>query len=100
MAWLGFGAIASGLGTLLAVKITFHSSYTSSSTVLQRLLGGETPPNKVQEVKTDALESLQILHRDDGMVMYAPPSGSSEKKTVYEIVIHRPYSDNTNTSYR
>lgn len=34
------------------------------------------------------------------MVMYAPPAGSNEKKTVYEIVIHRPYSDNTNTSYR
>lgn len=68
--------------------------------MLQRLLGGESPPNKVQEVKTDALESLQILHRDDGMVMYAPPAGSNEKKTVYEIVIHRPYSDNTNTSYR
>ncbi|XP_037045409.1 85/88 kDa calcium-independent phospholipase A2 isoform X2 [Bradysia coprophila] len=80
MAWLGFGALASGL-------------------VLQRLLGGETPPNKVQELKTESLESLQILHRDDGMVMYAPPLGSTEKKTIYEIVIHRPYTDNTNTSY-
>lgn len=70
------------------------------STVLQRLLGGESPPNKVQELKSDALESLQILHRDEGMVMYAPPLGSNEKKTIYEIVIHRPYTDNTNTSYR
>lgn len=68
--------------------------------MLQRLLGGEAPPNKVQEVKTDALESLQILHRDEGMVMYSPPAGQNEKKPVYEIVIHRPYSDNTNTSFR
>ncbi|KAJ6642499.1 hypothetical protein Bhyg_07450, partial [Pseudolycoriella hygida] len=31
--------------------------------------------------------------------MYAPLPGSNEKKIIYEIVIHRPYSDNTNTSY-
>lgn len=68
--------------------------------VLQRLLGVDAPPNKVQEVKTDTLEHLQILHRDDGMVMYSPPLGSTEKKAIYEIVVHRPYADTVNTSYR
>lgn len=67
--------------------------------VIQRLLGGDVPANKVQEVKADALENLQILYRDDGMVLYAPPFGSTDKKVVYEIVIHRPYAE-MNTSFR
>lgn len=67
---------------------------------LQRLLGVDTPPNKVYEVKGDALEHLQIIHRDDGMMMYAPAPESRDKKAVWEIVIHRPYSDGPQASYR
>lgn len=66
--------------------------------VLQRLLGVDAPANKVQEVKTETLESLQILHRDDCMVMYAP--AFADKKPIYEIIVHRPYSESMNTSYR
>ncbi|XP_055689252.1 85/88 kDa calcium-independent phospholipase A2 isoform X2 [Lutzomyia longipalpis] len=68
-------------------------------TVLQRLLGGDTPPNKVQEIKTDALQNLQVLHRDDSMVLYAPLPGQIDKKTTYEIVLNRPYSEGTSTSF-
>lgn len=65
---VGFWCISIGIRYIFVSKI-FHLKHTSSFTVLQRLLGGESPPNKVQEVKTDVLESLQILHRDDGMNM-------------------------------
>lgn len=69
--------------------------------VFQRLLGVDAPANKVQEVKPDNYEKSEIIQRDDGLVMYAPSSlyGPNDKKTVYEIVIHRPYSE-LNVSYR
>uniref|UniRef100_A0A1L8DJ70 phospholipase A2 n=1 Tax=Nyssomyia neivai TaxID=330878 RepID=A0A1L8DJ70_9DIPT len=68
-------------------------------TVLQRLLGGDTPPNKVQEIKTDTLHNLQVIHRDDSMVLYAPLAGQVDKKAIYEIVLNRPYSEGTSTSF-
>ncbi|XP_059614992.1 85/88 kDa calcium-independent phospholipase A2 isoform X2 [Phlebotomus argentipes] len=68
-------------------------------TVLQRLLGGDAPPNKVQEIKSDSLQILQVLHRDDSMVLYAPPPGQAEKKAVYEIVLNRPFHEGMNTSF-
>lgn len=69
--------------------------------VLQRLLGGDAPPNKVQEVKNEMYINLQVLHRDDAMRLYAPGNGSSgDKKSVYEIVLERPHSETINTSYR
>ncbi|XP_058827123.1 85/88 kDa calcium-independent phospholipase A2 isoform X2 [Topomyia yanbarensis] len=80
MAWLGIGALASGLA-------------------LQRLLGGDAPPNKVLEVKNDAYINLHVLHRDDAMRLYAPNNGTNEKKMVYEIVLERPHSETINTSY-
>lgn len=64
------------------------------------MLGVDTPPNKVQEIKTDALQQLQIVHRDDGMMMYAPAPDARDKKAVWEIVIHRPYSDGLHTAFR
>lgn len=67
--------------------------------VLQRLLGGDSPPNKVKEINVESLETLHVIHRDDGMVLYAPQVGD-KKNTPYEIVLHRPYSENFNTSYR
>lgn len=108
MAWMGFGALTTGTGLGIqliscfykCVFCVFRAILIRIFTVLQRLLGVDAPPNKVQEVKTDTLEHLQILHRDDGMFMYAPPLGSTEKKTIYEIVVHRPYADTINTSYR
>ncbi|XP_039429871.1 85/88 kDa calcium-independent phospholipase A2 isoform X5 [Culex pipiens pallens] len=68
--------------------------------VLQRLLGGDAPPNKVQEVKNEMYINLQVLHRDDAMRLYAPGNGSGgDKKSVYEIVLERPHSETINTSY-
>ncbi|XP_055531513.1 85/88 kDa calcium-independent phospholipase A2 isoform X2 [Wyeomyia smithii] len=81
MAWLGIGALASGLA-------------------LQRFLGGETPPNKVMEVKNDSYINLHVMQRDDAMRLYAPSGGSTDKKQpVYEIVLERPHSETVNTSY-
>lgn len=65
---VGFWCFSIGIRYLFVSNI-FYSLHTSFFAVLQRLLGGESPPNKVQEVKTDVLESLQIIHRDDGMIM-------------------------------
>jgi calcium-independent phospholipase A2 len=67
---------------------------------LQRLLGGDAPPNKVQELKSDTISNAQVLHRDDSMVLYAPTITAADKKTVYEIVIHRPLTETGNTSFR
>ncbi|XP_062542615.1 85/88 kDa calcium-independent phospholipase A2 isoform X5 [Armigeres subalbatus] len=67
--------------------------------VLQRLLGGDVPPNKVLEVKNENYINLQVLHRDDAMRLYAPSNGGNEKKPMYEIVLERPHSETVNTSY-
>lgn len=69
-------------------------------TVLTRLLGGDAGPNRVQEVKTDTLGSLPILHRDDGMLLYGPPAGSIDRKCQYEIVLNRTTADNLNSAFR
>ncbi|XP_037933681.1 85/88 kDa calcium-independent phospholipase A2 isoform X2 [Teleopsis dalmanni] len=80
MAWMGLGVIASGF-------------------VLQRLLGGETAPNKVIEIKSESLGTLQVLARDDAMVLFAPPFNTNEKKAFYEIVLQRPCTDSNTTSF-
>ncbi|XP_063703778.1 85/88 kDa calcium-independent phospholipase A2-like [Culicoides brevitarsis] len=77
MAWLGFGALATGA-------------------VLHRILGGETPPNKVQEIKTDGHGSLTVLLRDDNLILYGPSAGQGDRRAVYEIILHRPYSEQAN----
>ncbi|XP_053684981.1 85/88 kDa calcium-independent phospholipase A2 isoform X2 [Sabethes cyaneus] len=66
---------------------------------LQRFLGGETPANKVMEVKNDNYINLHVMHRDDAMRLYAPSTGTTDKKPVYEIVLERPHSETVNTSY-
>ncbi|XP_065359483.1 85/88 kDa calcium-independent phospholipase A2 isoform X2 [Calliphora vicina] len=65
---------------------------------LQRLLGADTPPNKVLEIKSESLGMLQVLARDEAMVMYAPPFNSNEKK-CYEIVLQRPHTDSNTSSF-
>lgn len=64
------------------------------------MLGGDTPPNKVLEVKNENYINLQVLHRDDAMRLYAPSNGGNDKKPMYEIVLERPHSETVNTSYR
>lgn len=67
---------------------------------LHRLLGADSGPNKVQEIKTDVLGNLPVLHRDDGMVLYGPPLiASDHRKTQFEIVMNRPCSDNMSSAY-
>lgn len=68
--------------------------------VLHRLLGTDAGPNKVQEIKTDSLGNLPVVHRDEGMFLYGPPLISLDKKTNFEIVLNRPCSDTLNTAYR
>ncbi|KAL7735011.1 hypothetical protein ACLKA6_011274 [Drosophila palustris] len=80
MSWLAFGALASGF-------------------VLQRLLGGDVPPNKVVEIKSESLGTLQVLARDDAMVLFAPPYNSNDKRAVYEIILQRPTSDSNTSSF-
>lgn len=65
---------------------------------LQRLLGADNPPNKVLEIKSESLGLLQILARDEAMVLYAPPFNSKDKN-LYEIVLQRPHTDSNTTSF-
>ncbi|XP_058124263.1 85/88 kDa calcium-independent phospholipase A2 isoform X1 [Anopheles ziemanni] len=80
MAWLGIGALASGLA-------------------LQRFLGGDAPPNKVQEVKNESYVNLPVLQRNETMRLFAPNPNAADKKPVYEIILERPHSETLNTSY-
>nr|XP_016934783.1 85/88 kDa calcium-independent phospholipase A2 isoform X1 [Drosophila suzukii] len=80
MSWMAFGALASGF-------------------VLQRLLGGDQPANKVLEIKSESLGTLQVLARDDAMVLFAPPFNSNDKRANYEIILQRPTSDSNTTSF-
>lgn len=83
---------------------SFYLSFSLSNEkniVLQRLLGSDVGPNKVQEIKTDSLGSLPVLQRDEGMVLYGPPlTVVPDRKIQYEIVLNRPCSDNLSTAYR
>ncbi|XP_035912464.1 85/88 kDa calcium-independent phospholipase A2 isoform X3 [Anopheles stephensi] len=67
--------------------------------VIQRLLGGDVPPNKVQEVKNESYINLQVLHRNESMRLFAPNPNAPDKKVVYEIILERPHSETINTSY-
>ncbi|KAI8040718.1 hypothetical protein M5D96_006661 [Drosophila gunungcola] len=70
-----------------------------TTAVLQRLLGGDQPANKVLEIKSESLGTLQVLARDDAMVLFAPPYNSNDKRAVYEIILQRPTSDSNTTSF-
>lgn len=67
--------------------------------VIQRLLGGDAPPNKVQEVKNESYINLQVLQRNESMRLFAPNPNAADKKMVYEIILERPHSETINTSY-
>uniref|UniRef100_A0A182JLQ4 phospholipase A2 n=2 Tax=Anopheles atroparvus TaxID=41427 RepID=A0A182JLQ4_ANOAO len=66
---------------------------------LQRFLGGDAPPNKVQEVKNEAYVNLPVLQRNDSMRLFAPNPNAADKKPVYEIILERPHAETLNTSY-
>lgn len=82
---------------LLAPALKFY--FLSPFTVLQRLLGGDNPPNKVVEIKSESLGTLQVVARDDAMVLFAPPYNSNDKRAVYEIILQRPTSDSNTSSF-
>lgn len=66
--------------------------------VLQRIMGGDAPPGKVQEIKSDITQHLPVALRDDSMLLYGPDLKGT--KAAYEIVLHKPFSESMNTSYR
>lgn len=69
-------------------------------TALQRLLGSESPANKVLEIKNDSLGSSQVLLRDEAMVLYAPRSfETGDKKSYFEIVLQRSCVDSNTSSF-
>uniref|UniRef100_A0A336LZK7 phospholipase A2 n=1 Tax=Culicoides sonorensis TaxID=179676 RepID=A0A336LZK7_CULSO len=59
-------------------------------------LGADAPPNKVQEIKTDDYGSRSVHMRDENMILYGPVANSGHKKAFYEIVLHRPYTEQAN----
>lgn len=61
-------------------------------------MGGDVPPGKVQEIKSDTTQHLPVVLRDDSMLLYGPDMRGT--KAVYEIVLHKPFSESMNTSYR
>lgn len=56
------------------------------------------PPERVQEIKSDTVQNLPVILRDDSMLLYGPDPKAT--KPVYEIVLHKPFSESMNTSYR
>lgn len=75
-----------------------NSFFSISLVVLQRIMGGDVPPGKVQEIKSDTTQHLPVVLRDDSMLLYGPDMRGT--KAVYEIVLHKPFSESMNTSYR
>lgn len=67
---------------------------------IQRFLGVDAPPNKVQEVKNESYTNLQVLQRNEAMRLFAPNPNAPDKKLVYDIVLERPHVESINTSYR
>jgi len=51
------------------------------------------------EIKSESLGTLQVLARDDAMVLFAPPFNSNDKRANYEIILQRPTSDSNTTSF-
>ncbi|XP_035785979.1 85/88 kDa calcium-independent phospholipase A2-like isoform X3 [Anopheles albimanus] len=66
---------------------------------IQRFLGVDAPPNKVQEVKNESYTNLQVLQRNEAMRLFAPNPNAPDKKLVYDIVLERPHVESINTSY-
>lgn len=65
--------------------------------MFQRLLGGDAPANKVQEIKTDGHGSLTVILRDENMILYGQSADQNQTdKKTYEIVLHRPYTEQAN----
>lgn len=62
--------------------------------VLRSLLNTENPPNRVLEARSDTFASRQIHMREDGMVLYLPPTEPNRNARLsFEIVLHRPTTE-------
>ncbi|KAF6214614.1 hypothetical protein GE061_009357 [Apolygus lucorum] len=64
------------------------------SNILKRTFNVEALPNQVVEVKTDKYDDRTIIHREEGIFLYA---GSGDLK--YEIVMHKPCSQSLSDGY-
>ncbi|CAK1585982.1 unnamed protein product [Parnassius mnemosyne] len=60
------------------------------------LLGIEELPTKVLEVRSDNYISRPICYREDSMLLYGPkipPDSKNPKDKLYEIVLHKPFTE-------
>ncbi|CAG4946867.1 unnamed protein product [Parnassius apollo] len=60
------------------------------------LLGIEEQPTKVLEVRSDNYISRPIHYREDSMLLYGPkipPDTKNPKDKLYEIVLHKPFTE-------
>uniref|UniRef100_A0A0A9YX16 phospholipase A2 n=1 Tax=Lygus hesperus TaxID=30085 RepID=A0A0A9YX16_LYGHE len=64
------------------------------SNILKRTFNVEALPNQVIEVKTDKYDDRPIIHREEGIFLYA---GVGDLK--YEIVMHKPFSQSLSDGY-
>lgn len=81
--------------------MNFFKFQISIHSVLQRLLGGDAPPNKVIEVKADSYGTSNTLLREEGLQLYGPATTPTDtsKKVIYEIVVHKPFPETMNSSF-
>ncbi|XP_059053783.1 85/88 kDa calcium-independent phospholipase A2 [Achroia grisella] len=65
------------------------------------LLGGEEPPTKVLEVRSDNYISRPIHFRKDSMILYGPkgPAERNTKDKCYEIVLQKPFTETLHQMY-
>jgi hypothetical protein len=76
-------------------------SYFCIFLVLRSLLSSEPPPTKVVEARSDTFTDRAIHLREDGLVLYLPANNLSNRKgALYEIVLHRPYTESLHQTYR
>lgn len=69
--------------------------------VFRNILGVDSPPTKIVEVKTDSYSNRDVLCREEGIVVYCPDTSKSKKQDqCYEIVLHKPFTESFNHAYR
>ncbi|XP_063980482.1 85/88 kDa calcium-independent phospholipase A2 [Diachasmimorpha longicaudata] len=68
-----------------------------ANNMLAKMMFGDTPPNRVLEVRADKYGSRHIECREDGLVLYSPEG--DDKTDNYEIILHRPCNESWHQAY-
>lgn len=63
------------------------------------MLNFEAAPSKVVETRSDTFTARRIHMREDGLVLYLPEDNASNRKPLYEIVIHRSYIETLHQTF-